>query len=111
MPMTSYANRVPEKALRMKITVIVENDGDSFHAYCPAFKGLHVAASSVDEALQAAKEAATVYVTSLATHNESLPVGPDCSLFEEDGIPHVPPGALLRHLELSWPYPSPSGIS
>jgi predicted RNase H-like HicB family nuclease len=97
----------------MKITVIVESDGESFHAYCPAFKGLHVAGGSVDEALEFAKEAASVYVTSLAMNDELLPIGPDCSLFEEEQVPHVPVGALLRHLELSlsWPYQSPSGNS
>jgi predicted RNase H-like HicB family nuclease len=110
MSMPAYANE-RAKTLRMKVTVIVESDGDAFHAYCPAFKGLHVAGGSVDEALQFAKEAAIVYVTSLAMHNESLPVGPDCNVFEEEQIPHIPAGALLHHLELLWPYQNTSGIS
>lgn len=111
MTMTAYAPDKSMEGLRMRVTVIVEGDGDSYHAYCPAFKGLHAAGDNVDEALANAREAACVYVTSLVMHNEPLPLGPDCSLFEEEQVPFVPRGALLRHLELSWPSQNKSGIS
>lgn len=107
------AVRKPAKAvrLRLKFTVIVEPDGGSFHAFCPAFKGLHVDGKTENEALRNATKAARVYVDSLVAHGEPLPIGPDCTLDREEQIPTVPPGAFLRHLELQWPSHSTSGIS
>ena len=114
------AVRRPAKAvrLRLKFTVVVEPDGESFHAFCPAFKGLHVAFKGLhvdgkteNEALRNATKAARVYVDSLAAHGEPLPIGPDCSLDREEQIPTVPPGAFLRHLELQWHSHSTTGIS
>jgi predicted RNase H-like HicB family nuclease len=107
------AVRKPAKAvrLRLKFTVIVEPDNDSFHAFCPAFKGLHVDGKTENEALRNATKAARVYVDSLAAHGEPLPIGPDCTSDREEQIPTVPPGAFLRHLELQWPSHSTSGIS
>ncbi len=80
------ARSAAEQTLRLQFTVILEKDGNSFHAFCPAFKGLHVDGKS------------------------ELPVGPHCSV-EEEQIPIVPPGALLRYLEIQWPSLSMSGIS
>jgi hypothetical protein len=64
------------------------------------------------EALARAGEAALVYISSLAATQEALPVGPDCVIEEErrsTPIP-IPPGALLRYLELKWPSLQMSGI-
>lgn len=107
------AVRKPAKAVRLllKFTVIVEPDGDSFHAFCPAFKGLHVDGKTENEALRNATKAARVYVDSLAAHGEPLPIGPDCTLDREEQIPTVPPGAFLRYVELRWPSHSTSGIN
>jgi len=111
MSVTAYPVQRPAKQIRMRASVIVENDGKSFHAYCPAFPGLHVDGSTIDEALQNAKEAASVYVSSLLMHGEPLPLGPDCSVLKDEQIPSVPPGALLSYLELQWTSLSTSGIS
>lgn len=99
------------KPIRLRFTVILERDGDSFHAFCPAFKGLHVDGKTEGEALDNASQAASVYVASLVNHGEPLPIGPDCAVHEEEQIPTVPPGALLRYLELQWPSHQMSGIS
>ncbi len=101
----------PVRQIRLKIAIIVERDGDGYHAYCPAFRGLHIDGDTVDEALHHAQEAVAVYIESLATHGDPLPIGPDCSVCKEEQIPIVPPGALLRHFELQWPSLSMSGIS
>jgi predicted RNase H-like HicB family nuclease len=92
----------PKRKLRLQFTVIIEPDGDSFHAYCPAFKGLHVDGADEREAIRNAGHAVSVYVKSLVSHGEPLPIGPDCNV-EEEQIPVVPPGAFLRCLELQWP--------
>ena len=98
------------RQIRLKITIVVERDDDSYHAYCPALKGLHVDGNSVDEAVRKAQQAATVYIDSLAAHGDPLPIGPDCDLLKEEQIPTLPAGALLRHFELQWPSRSTSGI-
>jgi predicted RNase H-like HicB family nuclease len=105
------ASRKPTKRkLRLQITLIIEPDGDSFHAYCPAFKGLHVDGANEKEAIRNAAHAIGVYVNSLVSHGEPLPIGPDCSV-EEEQVQVVPPGAFLRYLELQWPSLSMCGSS
>jgi len=113
MHMTARSSRHPsrkptKRKLRLQITLIIEPDGDSFHAYCPAFKGLHVDGADEKEAIRNAANAIGVYVNSLVSHGEPLPVGPDCSVEE---VPAVPPGAFLRYLELQWPSLSMCGSS
>jgi predicted RNase H-like HicB family nuclease len=106
----SEKDRTP-KRVTFRFTVILEPDEDLFHAYCPAFKGLHVDGMTEKDALENAAKAARVYISSLIAHGEPLPIGPDCSVNEEEQIPAVPPGAFLRHLELQWPSLNRSGIS
>jgi predicted RNase H-like HicB family nuclease len=61
--------------IEFKIDIIVEPDESSFHAYCPALKGLHVGGDSKEEALQNARDAAIAYLESLIKHGEPIPVG------------------------------------
>jgi len=53
---TRKASAPNRRKLRLQITVVIEPDGDSFHAYCPAFKGLHVDGANEKEALRNAAE-------------------------------------------------------
>jgi predicted RNase H-like HicB family nuclease len=99
------------KTIRLKFIVITEQDGDSYHAFCPAFKGLHADGTTEKKAVRNAANAAAVYIESLIAHGEPLPLGPYCSVPEEEQIPTVPRGALLHYLELQWPSLSMSGIS
>jgi predicted RNase H-like HicB family nuclease len=101
----------PAKVIRLRFTVIVEPDGQSYHAFCPAFKGLHVDGTTEKKAVRNAANAAAVYIESLITNGEPLPLGPYCSVHQEEQIPTVPRGALLHYLELQWPSLSMSGIS
>jgi predicted RNase H-like HicB family nuclease len=68
------SRKAAEQTLRLQFTVILERDGNSFHAFCPAFKGLHVDGKHEKEALRNAAEAVHVYVKSLVSHGEPLPV-------------------------------------
>jgi predicted RNase H-like HicB family nuclease len=97
------------KDIRLRISIIVEPDDDGFHAYCPAFKGLHADGATEKDAVANAARSAVVYVESLVAHGEPLPIGPHC--VREEQIPEVPPGALLHHLDLQWPSQKMSGIS
>ncbi len=96
--------------LRLSLTVVVEKDGAGFYAHVPAFKGVHVDGRTEKEALANAGEAAEVYLHSLVMHGEPLPIGPDCSILREEKILPIPEGAMLRHLELQWPFQNTSGI-
>ncbi len=64
MPATNY-----------KIQVIIEADGPSFHAYCPALEGLHTCGETEEEALGNARDAISAYLRSLIKHNDPIPVG------------------------------------
>lgn len=62
----------------LKITeadIIIEPDGDGFHAYCPVLKGLHTSGGTRDEALHNAKDAAEAYLLSLIKHRDPIPIG------------------------------------
>jgi len=64
-----------EHEIEFKVQVIIEPDGDGFHAYCPALKGLHIDGDTVEEVKQNATDAVHAYIDSLIKHNEPIPVG------------------------------------
>ncbi len=64
--------------MRIGISVVVEPDGDEFHAYCPAFKGLHVYGKTPGEAIERTGAALRWYLDSLERHGDPLPAGSDC---------------------------------
>lgn len=65
------------QVINFKIKVVVEPDGDQFHAYCPALKGLHAPGDTVEEALHNALDAAECYIQSMIQLGDPIPVGPD----------------------------------
>lgn len=77
-------------SLNLRIVVAVEKDGDAYHAFCPALKGLHVDGDTESEAMENAKEAIIVYLDSLAAHGDPLPVG------EFLKVEKVQPAAIRR---------------
>ena len=97
--------------LRLRVSVVVEADGDGYHAYCPAFKGLHAAGKTEDDAVAGARAAALAYLQSMVSHGDPIPVGPDCEVARTGEDVPIPASAILKRLELSWPTPDPSGIS
>ena len=62
------------RSITFRIEFIIEPDDGQFHAFCPALKGLHVAGSTAQEALQNAKDGAEAYLMSLIKHNEAIPL-------------------------------------
>ena len=64
-----------ETIVEVTIEIAVEPDGDGFHAYCPALKGLHTCGETEQEALNNASDAAIAYLHSLIKHSEPIPVG------------------------------------
>jgi predicted RNase H-like HicB family nuclease len=63
------------REIKIQVRGIVEDDGDLFHAYAPDLKGVHACGSTKEEAIQALHEGISLYFTSLAKHNEPMPVG------------------------------------
>lgn len=43
--------------LKLQVSVVIEPDGDGYHAYCPTLKGLHAAGETEDEAVAGARAA------------------------------------------------------
>ena len=64
-----------EPIVEVTIEIVVEPDGDGFHAYCPALKGLHTCGETEQEALNNASDAIIAYLHSLIKHSEPIPVG------------------------------------
>ena len=53
--------------------VIVEEDGDRFHAYCPVLKGCHTWGHTRDEAAAYIKEAVELYIDALVRAGDPVP--------------------------------------
>lgn len=53
--------------------VIIEPDGDSFHAYVPALTGCHTFGASIVEAKTNIREAISVYLASLIDDKQAIP--------------------------------------
>lgn len=100
-----------QQRLRLEFAVVIEKDEDRFHAFCPGLKGLHVDGATEEEAMQNAAEAAQCYVASLVRHGDPLPIGPYFTAEQEDEIPTIPQGALLRLIEVQCAIQEISGNS
>jgi predicted RNase H-like HicB family nuclease len=61
--------------LEFRVNIVVERDGQSFHVYCPALKGLHAYGDTEEEAVKNGADAAVAYLESLIKHKEPIPVG------------------------------------
>jgi predicted RNase H-like HicB family nuclease len=94
--------------LSLKILAVVEPDDGRYHAFAPAFKGLHVDGNNEQEAMQNLVQGIAVYLESLSIHKEPLPVGPNLIVHEEVQIPQ---GAFTRSVTVEWPSLQTSGIS
>jgi predicted RNase H-like HicB family nuclease len=64
-----------KQIIEFQIEVIIEPDDGSFHAYCPALKGLHTCGDTEQEAVNNAKDAAIAYIESCIKHGDSIPIG------------------------------------
>lgn len=96
--------------LHLSILIVVEPDGDGFHAFTPGLQGLHTDGSTEQEAIDNVIGAIKLYMESLAKHNEPLPIGPFCEVKKVEPF-QVPAGAFMRHVTLQWPSLQTSGIS
>ena len=66
---------VAKPKIQFTVEIIIEPDGDEFHAYCPALKGLHTCGDTEEEALKNAQNAIQAYLRSLIKHGDPIPLG------------------------------------
>lgn len=90
------------RTIHLQIAAFVEPDGDRFHAFAPAFKGLHVDGETEKIALRNLTDGLSVYLESLVEHGEPLPVGPYC---EGGQISSALPSGTRHPVNLEWPQP------
>ena len=87
--------------MRLLVEVVIEPDGESFHAYSPACRGVHIDGATEAETLARMKDALTLHLGSMVRYNEPLPLGPHCVMDESEvQVHHVPRGAVMRPMEL-----------
>ena len=64
----------PRKAVQANFTVVIEPDGEEFHAYVPALPGCHTFGATLDETRANIVEAMQLHIESLLKDGEPLPV-------------------------------------
>ncbi len=60
--------------IKFTVEIRVEPDGEEYHAYCPALKGLHTCGATEQEAVEHAADAAIAYLQSLLKHGDPVPL-------------------------------------
>jgi len=65
-----------KRGLTFRVTVVVEPDGEEFHAYCPGLKGLHMPGATVEEAVENARIAAQLFFECMIEYGDPIPIGP-----------------------------------
>ena len=82
-----------------QITVFFEEDGEGFHAFCPALPGLHAGGDTEEEVEQNAKDAVYIYLQSMIDHEDPIPVACQASFDLPANVQRV------RTLELALALP------
>jgi predicted RNase H-like HicB family nuclease len=60
--------------MKRRYTVILEKEADGgYHVFCPALPGCHSEGDSLDDAMEAIREAIEAYIDSLVAHGEKVP--------------------------------------
>ena len=67
------AQEAKEEKTAHEFAVVIEQDGDRFHAYCPVLKGCHTWGHSREEATQYIEEAVELYVADLIRAGDPIP--------------------------------------
>jgi predicted RNase H-like HicB family nuclease len=70
----------------VSVDIVLERDGEEYHAYCPAFDGLHTCGKDREDAVKNARDAVEAYVKSLLKHYEPIPC---CKVIDEEMIPDL----------------------
>lgn len=86
----------------MTIAVVVEPDGDRYHAFTPALRGIHADGATEDDALREIVPLIFSHVASMTKHGEAIQLGPSPEMVEHPDRLSVPPTARTRNVTLPW---------
>jgi predicted RNase H-like HicB family nuclease len=64
---------MPTRGLSVEVDILVEKDGDRYHAFCPSFTGLHMPGDTEEEAVKNAREAVVAFILSYLKHGDPVP--------------------------------------
>jgi predicted RNase H-like HicB family nuclease len=62
------------KSLKFRVLIVVEKDDPGYHAFAPSLPGLHMPGDTRKEALENAKEAATLMLKAMIEDGDSIPI-------------------------------------
>ncbi len=82
------SNTVEDTAMKVyQFTVVIEPDGEAFHAYVPALPGCHTFGATIEEAQANIKEAIGLHIEGMLEDNEPLPVEPEPMFITRLSVP------------------------
>lgn len=96
--------------MKTRVTVVIEPDGDLFHAYCPDLPGIHVNGSSVEEACERTIPAIEWYLDFLDEQGDPIPEGPGSGGEVNKEFTELlsnRSGSTVRSVEVPWPSAAP----
>ena len=70
----SVAREMKSNVITFSVDICVEKDGESFYAYCPALKGIHIDGDTRTKAVDNLKIAVELYIESLIKHGDPIPL-------------------------------------
>ena len=70
-------------------TVVIEPDGEAFHAYVPALRGCHTFGDSIAEATENIREAMELHIEGLVADGEQIPIEPEPLLISRISVPRA----------------------
>lgn len=57
------------------VRIFTEQDGDTYYAYCPDLKGVHVGGDTEKEAIETCIDAIGSHLSTMIKHGDPIPVG------------------------------------
>ena len=105
--MVSTVRAIEEKiTMKTSVTVVIETDGELFHAFCPGLPGIHSNAPTAEEARDRTIPAIERYLDFLDEQGSPNPVGPGLEMDGGDEIIHLLPNpteSTIQSVEVPWP--------
>lgn len=96
--------------MKTRVTVVIEPDGEQFHAYCPALPGVHSSGPTVEEACERTIPSIERYLDFLDEQGDPHPVGPELDMDASKEIIHHLPNpteSTIQSVEIPWPSDDP----
>lgn len=106
-PRVNTVRAIEEKiTMKTSVTVVIESDGEQFHAFCPGLPGIHSNAPTVEEARDRTIPAIERYLDYLDEQGGPNPVWPGLETDAGGEIIHLltnPAESTIQSVEVPWP--------